>query len=168
MECRARNWAWFPGPDVNQDRVDRSTLPTASGWVLVFEHIAGVEPLGGMYLDLRGRDGQRRGGRGCCSVAVRCGCRAPERPGHGGGHERADRLLVHPGLGAGSARGGRGVGVGAVHGPADRDAGGGAGRGDGLRDAVPDRGVSQGPQDRHEGRGIAVGDGRTVCSRRSP
>ena len=25
---------------------------------LVFDHIAGVAPLGGMYLDLRGRDGQ--------------------------------------------------------------------------------------------------------------
>ena len=52
---------------------------------LVFEHIAGVAPLGGMYLDLRGRDGQvARRARlliSCGSVRVR----APERAGRAAG-----------------------------------------------------------------------------------
>ena len=47
---------------------------------LVFEHIAGASPLGGIYLDLRGRDGQvaRR-----AKLLISCGpvrVRAPERP----------------------------------------------------------------------------------------
>jgi Transposase Tn5 dimerisation domain len=52
---------------------------------LVFEHIAGVAPLGGMYLDLRGRDGQvaRR-----AKLLTSCGpvrVRAPERAGRAAG-----------------------------------------------------------------------------------
>ena len=88
---------------------------------LVFEHIAGVAPLGGMYLDLRGRDGQvaRR-----AKLLISCGpvrVRAPERAGRAAGHGRADRLLVHPGLGARPARRRRAVGMGALHGLADRE-----------------------------------------------
>ena len=52
---------------------------------LVFEHIAGVTPLGGMHLDLRGRDGQvaRR-----AKLLISCGpvrVRAPERAGRAAG-----------------------------------------------------------------------------------
>ena len=52
---------------------------------LVFEHIAGVAPVGGMYLDLRGRDGQvvRR-----AKLLISCGpvrVRAPERAGRAAG-----------------------------------------------------------------------------------
>jgi hypothetical protein len=52
---------------------------------LVFEHMAGVAPLGGMYLDLRGRDGQiaRR-----AKLLISCGpvrVRAPERAGRAAG-----------------------------------------------------------------------------------
>jgi len=52
---------------------------------LVFEHIAGVAPVGGMYLDLRGRDGQvaRR-----AKLMISCGpvrVRAPERAGRAAG-----------------------------------------------------------------------------------
>jgi hypothetical protein len=52
---------------------------------LVFEHIASVAPLGGMYLDLRGRDGQvaRR-----AKLLVSCGpvrVQAPERAGRAAG-----------------------------------------------------------------------------------
>lgn len=52
---------------------------------LVFEHIAGVAPLGGMYLDLRGRDGQvaRRAKLLISSGPVRV--RAPERAGQAAG-----------------------------------------------------------------------------------
>jgi hypothetical protein len=69
---------------VNQDRV---ILDPASGerLGLVFEHIAGVEPVGGMYLDLRSRDGQKtRRAR----LLVSCGpvrVQAPERPGRTAG-----------------------------------------------------------------------------------
>ena len=77
-ECRAHNQGFLVR--VNQDRV---LLDPTNGerLGLVFEHIAGVEPLGGMYLDLRGRDGQpaRR-----ARLLVSCGpvrVRAPERPG---------------------------------------------------------------------------------------
>jgi hypothetical protein len=52
---------------------------------LVFDHITGVAPLGGMYLDLRGRDGQvaRR-----ATLLMSCGpvrVRAPERAGQAAG-----------------------------------------------------------------------------------
>jgi hypothetical protein len=69
---------------VSQNRI---LLNPANGKRLgsVFEHIAGVAPLGGMYLDLRGRDGQvaRR-----AKLLISCGpvrVRAPERAGQAAG-----------------------------------------------------------------------------------
>lgn len=77
-ECREHGHGFLVR--VNQDRV---ILDPSNGrrLGLVFEHIAGVEPCGGMYLDLRGRNGQeaRR-----ARLLVSCGpvrMRAPERPG---------------------------------------------------------------------------------------
>lgn len=81
-ECITRNHGFLVR--VNQDRV---LLDPADGQRLglVFEHIAGVEPLGGMYLDLRGREGHaaRRARLLISSGPVRV--RAPERPGHAAG-----------------------------------------------------------------------------------
>jgi hypothetical protein len=81
-ECIMRNHGFLVR--VNQDRV---ILDPASGkrLGLVFEHIAGVEPLGAMYLDLRSRDGHaaRR-----AQLLINCGpvrVRAPERPGRTAG-----------------------------------------------------------------------------------
>jgi hypothetical protein len=80
--CRERRHGFLVR--VNQDRV---LLGPAGDQRLgsVFEHIAGVEPCGGMYLDLRGRDGRaaRR-----ARLLVSCGpvrVRAPERPGAAAG-----------------------------------------------------------------------------------
>jgi hypothetical protein len=81
-ECITRNHGFLVR--VNQDRVILDpTTGTRLG--LVFEHIAGVEPVGGMYLDLRSRDGHaaRR-----AQLLITCGpvrVRAPERPGHAAG-----------------------------------------------------------------------------------
>ena len=81
-ECRLRNHGFLVR--VNQDRV---ILDPESGrrLGLVFEHIAGVDPVGGMSLDLRGREGQEaRRARllpSCGPVRVR----APERPGQTAG-----------------------------------------------------------------------------------
>ena len=81
-ECRLRNHGFLVR--VNQDRV---ILDPESGerLGLVFEHIAGLDPVGGMYLDLRGRDGQKtRRAR----LLLSCGpvrVRAPERPGQTAG-----------------------------------------------------------------------------------
>jgi hypothetical protein len=77
-ECRKRNHGFLVR--VNQDRV---ILDPSNGerMGLVFEHIAGVEPCGGMYLDLRSRDGQKARR---AQLLVSCGrvrVRAPERPG---------------------------------------------------------------------------------------
>jgi Transposase DNA-binding/Transposase Tn5 dimerisation domain len=77
-ECRDRNHGFLVR--VNQDRV---ILDPSSGkrMGLVFEHITGLEPCGGMYLDLRGRDGQKARR---AQLLVSCGpvrVRAPERPG---------------------------------------------------------------------------------------
>jgi hypothetical protein len=78
FECRVKNHGFLVR--VNQDRVilDPSTRERLG---LVFEHIAGIEPCGGMYLDLRGREGRKpRRAR----LLVSCGpvrVRAPERPG---------------------------------------------------------------------------------------
>jgi len=81
-ECRARGHGFLVR--ANQDRV---ILDPADGarMGLVFEHIAGVGPLGGMYLDLRARDGRpaRR-----ARLLISCGpvrVRAPERPGRAAG-----------------------------------------------------------------------------------
>lgn len=77
-ECRKYNHHFLVR--VNQDRV--LLAPDNDERLgLIFEHIAGVEPCGGMYLDLRGRDGQpsRR-----ARLLVSCGpvrLRSPERPG---------------------------------------------------------------------------------------
>jgi hypothetical protein len=65
---------------VNQDRV---ILDPANDerLGLVFEHIAGIEPCGGLYLDLRSRDGHKARR---AQLLVSCGpvrVRAPERPG---------------------------------------------------------------------------------------
>src|SRR5205823_13182557 len=65
---------------VNQDRV---LLDPSNGerLGLVFEHITGVEPQGGMYLDLRSRDGQKARR---AQLLISCGpvrVRAPERVG---------------------------------------------------------------------------------------
>jgi hypothetical protein len=65
---------------VSQDRV---ILDPSNGkrMGLVFEHIVGVEPCGGMYLDLRGRDAQKARR---AELEISCGpvrVRAPERAG---------------------------------------------------------------------------------------
>jgi hypothetical protein len=77
-ECRDRNHGFLVR--VNQDRVILDPT-TDKRMGLVFEHIAGIEPCGGMYLDLRGRDGRKaRRAR----LLVSCGpvrVRAPERAG---------------------------------------------------------------------------------------
>ena len=81
-ECAARGHGLLVR--VDQDRV---ILEPSSGkrLGLVFEHIAGVGPPGGMYLDLRSRDGrQARRAR----LLIRCGpvrVRAPGRPGRTAG-----------------------------------------------------------------------------------
>jgi len=88
FECKRRNHGFVIR--VNQDRVllDPATNERLG---LVFDHILSVEPVGGMYLDLRARpphDGKpgyeaRRAG-----LLVSCGpvrIQAPERPGHAAG-----------------------------------------------------------------------------------
>ena len=77
-ECKDQNHGFLVR--VNQDRVilDPSSDKRLG---LVFEHIAGVEPCGGFYLELRSRDGQKARRAqllvSCSPVRVR----APERPG---------------------------------------------------------------------------------------
>jgi len=77
-ECIDRNHSFLVR--VNQDRVilDPSNDERLG---LVFEHIAGIEPCGGFYLDLRSRDGHKARR---AQLLVSCGpvrVRAPERPG---------------------------------------------------------------------------------------
>jgi hypothetical protein len=77
-ECRERGHGFLVR--VNQDRV---ILDPSNGQRLglVFAHIAAVEPCGGMYLDLRGREGQKARR---AHLLTSCGpvrVRAPERPG---------------------------------------------------------------------------------------
>jgi hypothetical protein len=85
-ECQVRNHGFLVR--VNQDRVilDPSSDERLG---LVFEHIAGVEPCGGFYLDPRSRDGKTaRRARllvSCSPVRVR----APERPGVAAGTNAA-------------------------------------------------------------------------------
>jgi Transposase DNA-binding len=75
---------------VNQDRV---ILDPATGrrLGLAFDHIAGVDPLGGLDLDLRTRpaqDGHKGSQARRAKLLVSCGpvrLRAPERPGHAAG-----------------------------------------------------------------------------------
>jgi len=80
--CRAQDHGFLVR--VNQDRV---VLDQDAGQRLglVWEHAQAITPVGGMYLDLRGRDGnpKRR-----AKLLVSCGAvrlRAPERPGHPAG-----------------------------------------------------------------------------------
>lgn len=89
-ECVLRRHS-FP-VRVNQDRV---ILDPATGGRLglAFGHIAGVEPLGGLYLDLRtrpARDGHKGYQARGAKLLVSCGpvrLRAPERPGHAAGRD---------------------------------------------------------------------------------
>ena len=75
---------------VNQDRVILDPA-TDQRLGLVFAHIEGVAPVGGMYLDLRARpprDGQPGSEARRARLLVSCGpvrIRAPERPGHAAG-----------------------------------------------------------------------------------
>ena len=81
-ECRTRNHGFLVR--VNQDRV---ILDPSNGerLGLVFEHIAGVEPRGGMYLDLRGRDAVKARSAKLLITWGPVRVRAPERPGHAAG-----------------------------------------------------------------------------------
>jgi len=88
FECRQRNHGFVVR--VNQDRI---ILDPASNkrLGLVFDHIQSVEPVGGMYLDLRTRQAQG-GNQGYearrARLLVSCGpvrIQAPERPGHAAG-----------------------------------------------------------------------------------
>jgi hypothetical protein len=78
QECLAHGHGFLVR--VNQDRVVLDPVDNRR-LGLVSQRVAGVEPCGGMYLDLRGRDGQpaRR-----ARLLVSCGpvrVQAPERPG---------------------------------------------------------------------------------------
>ncbi len=88
IECIKRNHGFLVR--VNQDRIILD--PADKGRLgLVFDHIRGVEPLGGLYLDLRTRpahDGHkgykaRRARLLVSCIAVRI--QSPERPGHAAG-----------------------------------------------------------------------------------
>jgi hypothetical protein len=88
FECQKRNHGFVVR--VNQDRVILD--PTTNQRLgLVFAHIEGVAPVGGMYLDLRARpphDGQPGGAARRARLLVSCGpvrLQAPERPGHAAG-----------------------------------------------------------------------------------
>jgi Transposase DNA-binding len=87
-ECIIRNHGFLIR--VNQDRVILDPA-TDKRLGLVFEHIASVEPVGGMYLDLRARpahDGQKASPARRAKLLIGCGpvrLRAPERPGHAAG-----------------------------------------------------------------------------------
>jgi hypothetical protein len=88
MECKKRNHGFVIR--VNQDRVllDPATNERLG---LIFDHIKSVEPVGGMYLDLRARpphDGQPGSEARRARLLVSCGpvrIQAPERPGHAAG-----------------------------------------------------------------------------------
>jgi hypothetical protein len=87
-ECIIRNHGFLVR--VNQDRVILNPA-TNKRLGLVFDHIASVEPLGGMYLDLRARpahDGQKASPARRAKLLISCGpvrIQAPERPGHAAG-----------------------------------------------------------------------------------
>jgi hypothetical protein len=88
FECIIRNHGFLVR--VNQDRVILDPA-TDKRLGLLFGHIAGVEPLGGLYLDLRGRpahDGHKGYQARRAKLLVSCGpvrIQAPERPGHAAG-----------------------------------------------------------------------------------
>jgi hypothetical protein len=88
MECKKRNHGFVVR--VNQDRV--LLAPTTQERLgLVFDLIARVGPVGGMYLDLRARpphDGQPGTEARRARLLISCGpvrIQAPERPGHAAG-----------------------------------------------------------------------------------
>jgi hypothetical protein len=87
-ECIIRNHGYLVR--VNQDRVILDPA-TDKRLGLVFDHIAGVEPLGGMYLELRARpahDGRKATKARRAKLLISGGpvrVRAPERPGHAAG-----------------------------------------------------------------------------------
>lgn len=88
LECKNRNHGFVVR--VNQDRVILD--PTTNQRLgLVFAHIERVEPVGGMYLDLRARpphDGKPGYEARRARLLVSCGpvrIQAPERPGHAAG-----------------------------------------------------------------------------------
>ncbi len=88
LECKRRNHGFVVR--VNQDRVllDPTTNERLG---LVFDHIERVEPVGGMYLDLRARpphDGKPGSEARRARLLISCGpvrIQAPERPGHAAG-----------------------------------------------------------------------------------
>lgn len=88
IECKKRNHSFVIR--VNQDRVllDPTTNERLG---LVFDHIESVEPVGGMYLDLRARpphDGNPATEARRARLLISCGpvrIQAPERPGHTAG-----------------------------------------------------------------------------------
>lgn len=88
MECKKRNHGFVAR--VNQDRVILDPA-TDRRLGLIFDHIEGVGPVGGMYLDLRARpphDGQPGSEARRARLLISCGAvriRAPERPGHAAG-----------------------------------------------------------------------------------
>jgi hypothetical protein len=88
MECKKRNHGFVVR--VNQDRIVLD--PTTNERLgLVFDHIRTVEPVGGMYLELRARpphDGQPGYEARRARLLISCGpvrVQAPERPGHAAG-----------------------------------------------------------------------------------
>lgn len=87
-ECIVRNHGYLVR--VNQDRVILNS-DTDKRLGLLFDHIAGVEPLGGLYLDLRTRpprDGHKGYQARRAKLLISSGpvrLRAPERPGHAAG-----------------------------------------------------------------------------------
>ena len=87
-ECKKRNHGFVVR--VNQNRVVLD--PTTNERLgLVFDHILSVEPVGGMYLDLRARpphDGNPGYEARRARLLISCGpvrIQAPERPGHAAG-----------------------------------------------------------------------------------
>ena len=88
IECRIRNHGFLVR--ASQDRIilDPATNQRPG---LIFDRIAGVEPLGGMSLDLRSRaahDGQKGYKARRARLLISCGpvrIQAPERPGHSAG-----------------------------------------------------------------------------------
>jgi hypothetical protein len=98
LECKKRNHGFIIR--VNQDRVllDPTTNERLG---LVFDHIKSVEPVGGMYLDLRARpphDGKPAVEARRARLLISCGpvrIQAPERPGHAAGtHEPIDGWFI--------------------------------------------------------------------------
>jgi hypothetical protein len=88
LECKKRNHGFVVR--VNQDRV-LLKLATKGRLGLIFDHVLSVEPVGGMYLDLRSRpphDGKPGYDARRARLLISCGpvrLQSPERPGHATG-----------------------------------------------------------------------------------